>query len=209
MGQVTTGVRATLSRSGGYNRVQNLLGGWAAREKLRDRFFPDLQDARVLDIGCGTANILDHLPRSVDYVGFDLSANYIAAARSRFGDRAQFFRADIRDVAMDTLGRFDLVLAFGLLHHLDDEQARRLCSIAAHALHSTGKFMTIDPCWISGQTFLSRTLVSLDRGQNVRPADNYAKLADEFFATIEEHHSNDLLRVPYDHLALVAQDPVT
>ena len=100
--------------------------------------------ARVLDIGCGTAQILDVL-KDVHYVGYDLSPEYIARASTRYGDRGQFCVNDVRSMYSTLSGQFDIVLAVGLLHHLDDNSAGQLFHIAHEVLVKGGRLITIDP----------------------------------------------------------------
>jgi trans-aconitate methyltransferase len=58
---------------------------------------------RVVDVGCGTGEILDFLPAGIHYHGFDLDPNYIAAAREKYSDRGRFECADITKVSADAL----------------------------------------------------------------------------------------------------------
>src|SRR5438094_940237 len=81
---------------------------------------------KVLDIGCGPGNRFSELPE-VQYTGFDLSQEYIDEARRRHGSRARFFCGDVGSVGLDSeKATYDLVLAYGVLHHVDDERASRL-----------------------------------------------------------------------------------
>lgn len=64
----------------------------AGREKAARRIVELLaikSGDRVL-ISCGTADVVQYLPASVDYYGFDVSRDYVAAARRRFGTRSCF-----------------------------------------------------------------------------------------------------------------------
>lgn len=83
---------------------------------------PDVAGARVLDAGCGLGDYVDlFLEESADVVGVDASADALARARDRFGDRATFRRTDLTtglDVAND--GAFDLVFCNLVLDHLAD-----------------------------------------------------------------------------------------
>ncbi|HEV7524035.1 MAG TPA: class I SAM-dependent methyltransferase [Acidimicrobiia bacterium] len=168
--------------------------------------------ARVLDIGCGPGDLVAALPQ-VDYLGFDPSDAYIASARERFGDRAQFRVGDVRSVEPDDLGRFDLVVAQGVLHHLDDAGAAQLFEIAAGVLADGGRLVTVDPCFAPAQSRLSRAIVSRDRGGNVRTIDAYRALASRSFRDvhIDEHHK--LLTIPFSHAVIessgaIRVDPV-
>ena len=83
MSQRTTGLRRVLSSAAVYQGLQDLLGGRRFQHRLVAEFVRPPAGARLLDIGCGTAALLEHVPASVAYHGFDLSARYVAAARRR------------------------------------------------------------------------------------------------------------------------------
>ncbi len=157
---------------------------------------------RVLDIGCGVADVLDLLP-AVDYHGFDLSQAYIDAASERYGDRGHFTCAAVSELGLGALeGTCDVVLATGLLHHLDDEDALRLLRTARAALKPGGRFVTFDGVFTPDQGRLARWLVSLDRGRHVRRLEEYVTLAEQAFPEVTSHVYSDLLRIPYTHLIL-------
>ena len=84
---------------------------------------------------------MGYLPQ-VEYLGFDLSSTYIETARKRF-PRAQFIceRVSRFSVAEQQKG-FDVVLALGVVHHLDDQEARQLFQVAYDALKTGGKLIT-------------------------------------------------------------------
>lgn len=54
--------------------------------------------AKVLDVGCGTGDLLSYLDSSVTYIGVDISPTAINMAKARFADRknAFFYTADFR-----------------------------------------------------------------------------------------------------------------
>jgi SAM-dependent methyltransferase len=155
---------------------------------------------RVLDIGCGTGILLGYLP-AVEYVGFDPSDDYITSAQARPVRGARFFVGDVNDIDPASLGRFDVVVALGVLHHLDDTAAARLFDIAATVLDD-GRLVTIDPCYSPNQSRLSRAVVARDRGGAVRTVDAYRALAARRFADVQTHEHHDLLTIPYSHVVL-------
>lgn len=181
MTQITTGFRAALSSPMIYDFFQNIMGARSARSEFVREHVRPLPGYRILDIGCGTAKILDYLP-DVEYYGFDLSQQYIDEAALRYGTRGHFNCALVEQAMLDHLKPFDIVLAIGVGHHLDDEQAGGLMSLACSALREGGRLVTIDPCYADDQNPVSRFLVSRDRGQNVRDLAGYFALAKSVFA---------------------------
>lgn len=208
MAEKTTGVRRVLSAPIVYRTFQRAMGSPNVFATLNGRYLQVTGGERVLDIGCGPGNVLEHLP-SVEYVGADLSEAYIAEAERRFGDRGTFICAGIDELETSGLGTFDAVMAKGVLHHLDDHQALRLFEVAAQVLRPGGRCFTIDPAFADGQPSIARALVKRDRGQDVRDAAGYAAKAEPSFASVTTSVHHDLLRLPYTHAVVVARDPRT
>ncbi|MDX8404591.1 MAG: class I SAM-dependent methyltransferase [Mariprofundus sp.] len=202
MAQKLTGFRAIFSSARVYNLAQRMVGAEKARRILVRDYFPEQQNYRMLDIGCGTAEILRHLPEGIDYHGFDASEAYIKQAKQLFGRRGAFKAELVREASLQNLEPFDIILAFGLLHHLDNQEARTLFTMAAHALKPGGRLITIDPVYVSGQHPLARWVISKDRGQNVRTPDGYTALADGLFKNSDAHVRSNLLNIPYSHMIL-------
>jgi SAM-dependent methyltransferase len=87
----------------------------------------------------------------------------------------------LEQAAVDDLEPFDVVIATGLLHHLDDAQSLQLMQLAWSALKPGGRLVTNDPCYTEKQNVISHFLVSRDRGQNVRTLREYPLLAASTF----------------------------
>jgi SAM-dependent methyltransferase len=185
MAETTSGLRSILSNPLVYEIVQRLFGGFSGRRWLVERFIRPAKGDRVLDIGCGPADLLRSMP-DVRYVGYDPSARYIESARERFADRGQFFvgRFGRNDLAEHE--PFDIALLTGVLHHLDDGEADDLIALLRAATRPGGRLITLDPVFLDKQNPIARKLIEWDRGANVRTGDAYRALAAAHFAGVRE-----------------------
>jgi SAM-dependent methyltransferase len=156
---------------------------------------------RILDIGCGPADILEYLPE-VEYLGFDMEKKYIDTAIKRFGTRGKFFCMRVNDNVIGDFSGFDLVLAKGVVHHLDDDEATQLFQLARKALLPSGRLITIDGCYVEGRSKLEHYILSKDRGPFVRTKEGYYGLASKIFPTVTVGIHHDLLRIPYTHIVM-------
>lgn len=201
MSQINSGIRRLLALPAAYDLFQDLVGARALRRRwIRDCLKP-FPGARILDIGCGTAEILPLLPVDVHYTGFDMSAAYIEAAKQRYGGRGTFTCETVVAFAPAD-GKFDIAMAFGVLHHLSDEESRKVFDGARQALKPGGRMVTIDPSFVPDQSPFAHFLVSRDRGRNVRVPQAYAALARDAFPHVEVATWHNALRMPYDHAIL-------
>ena len=193
-------VSAVLRLPVAYQLFRQLIGGDLKRY-VAEYVKPRTGD-KVLDIGCGPGDMLGALP-DVDYLGLDISPEYIDAARRRFGTAGRFLCADIGAASIgEERGQFDIVLATGVLHHLDDERAILLFELARLALKPGGRLITYDGCYVPEQSRLTRWVLSKDRGKFVRTVEEYFRIASTCFSTVELHVRHDLLRIPYTHLIM-------
>lgn len=198
MSQITHGMRAVFSHPRVYDGFQRVMGATRLRQELVRDFIRPQPGMRLLDIGCGTAEILRLLPRDVIYCGFDISPIYIEAARASFGPRGSFHCGSFDQHHAISLPKFDLVIALGVLHHLNDDEAREVFVLARTALNPSGRVLTIDPCFEPHQNPIARYLISRDRGQNVRMADGYQALPGLSFRTIDGQVRHRTW-IPYTH----------
>jgi SAM-dependent methyltransferase len=194
-------VNYTLAFPKVYQWIQNTLAGSAAYEEIVTEYIKPSFGDRILDIGCGPADILGYI-QDVEYVGFDENQKYIESAKKKFGDRAIFYCNRIGiDNFIDTR-QFNIVIAIAVLHHLNDTEALELCRIAQAALSPGGRFLTIDPCYTEAQSPIARLLIHLDRGRYVRTEKHYIEIVSSIFPEVQAYIRHDRLRVPYTHIVI-------
>ena len=175
------GIWSLLSYPTVYEALHHAIG---ARRWMR-RFVSDvlspLPNHTIIDIGCGTGALLSYLPQPVDYTGFDYNRSYIEQAQSRHGTRGRFICDDIGNFSRYELRQADLVVAIGVMHHLDDILLTRILRDVVSTLRAGGRFIAVDPCFHPEQNAVQRIIVSNDRGTHVRAFDEYLSICKTVF----------------------------
>jgi|SRR5215813_2223406 len=185
-----------------YNVFQAVVGGNALGRRFIKSHIRAKSADKVIDIGCGSARVLQNLP-DVEYLGLDTNAEYIAFASRTYGDKGTFVVGDTRSLRDDS--RFkdaDIVLAISVLHHLDDEEAADCIRFAYDALKSGGRLICHDACWIPNQGAVSKWVMSLDRGRNIRTEQQCRRLAGKIFRNVHAWVDTKPLRIPYVTIVL-------
>ena len=167
-----------------------------------DEYVRPFRDCRVLDVGCGNADLADLLPADATYLGLDNNPEYINNAKAR---GVNVIEAHVNELSSLGYEQFDVVVAVGLLHHLDDETAIDLIRDVAKVLTPTGRIVTVDPVNHPSQSFVSRTIMRFDRGKYIRKENGYAALIGEAFASASVVLRYDLNPFPYAHCIITAQ----
>jgi SAM-dependent methyltransferase len=205
MAEIRSGLRHLLARPRLYDLFQHLVGASAWRRNfVRDFVLPVLRKGeRVVDIGCGTGDLLQYLPADISYVGFDRNEAYIAAARMRFAGRdARFECRSVEPGSGANEPAFDVALAIGLMHHLDDAEAVVLLESAKGVLTDAGFLFLLDPVLVAGQSRLARFVVSKDRGQNVRTLEANLELCRRVFPFVRYSVDMRPILIPYTGIVI-------
>ncbi|MBT9551223.1 MAG: class I SAM-dependent methyltransferase [Hydrogenophaga sp.] len=203
--EIRNGIRHLLALSKFYDSFQHAVGAYQWRRRVIEKHIIPLcsKATRILDIGCGTGEILTYLPPQVQYFGFDRNQDYINSANKRFTNRdAKFICEDVNKNSISRHGSFEIVLAIGILHHLDDATAQELFETAYDALTPGGMLLTLDPVYTKNQSLAAKYIVSKDRGQAVRTDDAYFKIAENQFKVSRVLIEESPLRIPYTGIVM-------
>lgn len=91
-------------------------------DEVQNRIFP----GRILDLGCGNGRFASFLENSLlrraDYIGIDSEEKLILKARTRHQSKT-FYVQDLEH-ALEKSKNFDLIVCFGVFHHLPGRQYR-------------------------------------------------------------------------------------
>jgi cyclopropane fatty-acyl-phospholipid synthase-like methyltransferase len=195
-------IRPILDRPFYYEFYHKLVGAEYRNHVLVEEYIRPQADERLLDIGCGPGSMMPFLP-PCHYMGFDTNESYIAFARKHYGTRGEFVCDRVSNTTVHRFGNFDIVLAFGLTHHLDDSEAQDLFRLGYAALKPGGRMITHDGCYAPGQSAAKRYLLSRDRGRFVRTQEQYERLARSSFNSVQSDLRDDVLRIPYTTLIMI------
>lgn len=184
-----------------YLAYKKVVGGQRASSIYVNEYVRPKNQDRVLDIGCGPAETVEHFS-DVEYIGFDNNPAYIELAKRKFGDQGHFFCDSIDQVNLENFDAFDLVLVVGLLHHLDDQACITALDLAYSALKNGGRLISLDGCFVDGQSKAAKFFISNDRGLFMRNKNDYKRLVAKVFSSVDVSLRHDLLRIPYTHLIM-------
>ncbi len=190
-------MKSLLSSPKVYQWFQMAGGFFSARVNAIGRYLAPRAGQKVLDIGCGPGHILSALPEGVIYDGFDVDQRYIDFANRHFGERGRFHCRWFDENAAAEFGPADIVMMNGVLHHMDDDCARKTTSLVAEALKPGGVFFALDGVYTPGQDALAKWFLDNDRGRFVRTEAGYRTLLADNFKACEFHVHHDLTRIPY------------
>jgi SAM-dependent methyltransferase len=197
--QINSGLRSILASPWVFRLFGQLLGSEANKQWFIDHVLCLRDGQKLVDVGCGPADILDRLP-GVEYVGLDISDAYIEAARTRFAGRegVTFVSGCVDDWRLNPLTyEADIVLANGVLHHVDDDEAKKIFEFAYRAVKDDGRFVFYEPCYLMWQSGISTHFMSKDRGQNIRTEQQWKNLASSIFPLVSTNIVTGVNRLAY------------
>ena len=169
------------------------------------RRYDDPARLRVLDLGCGPGDTLSLLGENAGYIGVDLNARYVALASRKSPRTASFVVGDATKLDPAQFREFDLIIAFGLIHHLSDPDADALLSAAARMLKPTGRLISLDGCRRDGMSPLVRWILDYDRGRHVRGEQEYLTMFSRHLDIETTFTDASAMHIPYSILSVVGR----
>jgi SAM-dependent methyltransferase len=193
-----------------YNAVQWVVGLERMRRFIVSHLIePELSavasKARILDYGCGTGVMGAYFCCELyEYAGAEVNNDYLKQARQKQG---KFYKIDINDNSIiNCPGEWDMVFLIGVIHHLSDLEYANALRVCKSLLKPSGKICALEPYYYQGQSWWKRQIMSMDRGKYIREIAGYTQpITKVGFQKIQTRPIHGLLRLPYEHLWIVAE----
>jgi ubiquinone/menaquinone biosynthesis C-methylase UbiE len=172
---------------------------------IRDEILKPKNVDNVLDFGCGIGYHANEFLES-NYLGIGPLQSCVDKANFMFSrSGAKFIAGDHNALRIVPDSSYDVIMAIGVLHHIDDLIFHEFLKESLRILKPGGRLTTFDPVLHDQQSLLSRWVVRRDRGQWVRKEGEYLSIVSTYFGqNLNSKIYSKLLRIPYDHLAIEA-----
>ena len=186
-----------------YKFIQKIMSGTSFRKKIILRNIKK-RNLKILDIGCGPAEIIQYIP-SCEYYGYDIDKRAIEYAKKKYSKKnCHFFCKKFGKKEIKKLPQFDFVILFGILHHLNNVQAKEILFLCKKKMKKNSKLLTEDPILIKNQNFVAKFLIEKDRGSNVRKKGEYLSLLKTHFKKLQYKITHQFF-IPYTWFTTVCK----
>lgn len=158
-----------------YDLIQTILGGnrvYAYIQTLLRQKLSSVPACKVLDVGCGTGVFAESFPGS--YCGLDINPEYIKKAQKTLA--GTFVCGDATALPFDS-DSFPLVFTFGVLHHLDADNRKKMLQEMWRVCAPNGRLLIIDGLIPSTRAnIIGYVLAKLDRGRFKMRAPHFEEM---------------------------------
>jgi SAM-dependent methyltransferase len=188
-----------------YNCFQHSTGYYKFMIQKVSESIQAINPTSIVDLGCGPGMLLQKRIVNNNYLGIDISPKYTTQAEMNARNlsiRSLFETKEVEKVDYDKysdfLGGGPIFLALGLFHHLSNENLKLLLK-QIKKTQSNAQILSIDPVFIDDQDFVSKYIVSQDRGKFVRHKNDLIEiLLEDSFRPKKLEVGKGFTRLPSD-----------
>ena len=178
-----------------YKIIQGVMSGTSFRNSIIKKNITK-SNLKILDIGCGPAQIIEHLPQC-DYYGYDIDQRSIQYAKKKYYQKNfHFYCKKFNKTELKRLPKFDFIIFFGILHHLSNKEVYEILKLCKKIMKKNSKLLTEDPILLENQNVIAKFLIKKDRGLNVRKKQQYIDLLKKHFKKIKNKVTHQYF-IPY------------
>jgi 2-polyprenyl-3-methyl-5-hydroxy-6-metoxy-1,4-benzoquinol methylase len=184
-----------------YKIIQGVMSGTSFRNSIIKKNITK-SNLKILDIGCGPAQIIEHLPQC-DYYGYDIDQRSIQYAKKKYYQKNfHFYCKKFNKTELKRLPKFDFIIFFGILHHLSNKEVYEILKLCKKIMKKNSKLLTEDPIFLENQNPIAKFLIKKDRGLNVRKKREYLALLKNHFKKIKNKVTHQYF-IPYTWITTI------
>ena len=184
-----------------YKIIQGVMSGTSFRNSIIKKNITK-SNLKILDIGCGPAQIIEHLPQC-DYYGYDIDQRSIQYAKKKYYQKNfHFYCKKFNKTELKRLPKFDFIIFFGILHHLSNKEVYEILKLCKKIMKKNSKLLTEDPIFLENQNPIAKFLIKKDRGLNVRIKREYLALLKNHFKKIKNKVTHQYF-IPYTWITTI------
>lgn len=135
---------------------------------------------KIVDIGCGTANIYEKLAEGIEYTGIDQSLEMLLKAKNKFPNINLRLGNFLDEPFIEN--EFDAVVSTYAFHHLNESEKVRTISLLLKYLKSGGKVIIADLMFLNEAERIKQRDCFYKQGR----MDLWEIIEDEYYSNIEK-----------------------
>lgn len=189
-----------------YKYFQICYGMSKLRRILLTEYIAPEKGDKILDIGCGTADILDNFQTGIEYTGIDINERYLAYDKKHYVNRPQtaFINADVKAFLEKTDLKYDFILFLGSSQNFDDAMLEFCYGKCYEILNKGGKLVIVDGVYTEDTNAIERFLMKNNRGPHIRVLEGWKDLVSRCFTNVSYSVRKDLEHFPNCQVIMVA-----
>tara|TARA_Y100000310_G_scaffold345466_1_gene465315 strand:- start:25588 stop:26196 length:609 start_codon:yes stop_codon:yes gene_type:complete len=165
------------------NKLQNNL---ISEKNVIKKYIKPNKNLKVLDFGCGTGDFCSLFNKS-QYTGVDVEERFIKFNKSRFNGYNFIKVEEDKPLPFKDL-YFDKILVFGVLHHINEDNVKKIMMDLSRVLSDSGQVLLYDQLPPKEQkNFIAKVLAKFDRGEFLRGNSKLKILLKKYFKIKENY----------------------
>ena len=195
-----------------YNIYQALIGCNKWHKRYYENFIRPIIENKsiisILDIGCGTGNLVKNLPhtstqKKIYYTGIDYQQNYISYCIKKYPEHKFFCQSALDYIDLKTT--FDIIISEALISNFDNENAEKFFeNIIRHSNENTTIIIS-DMNYKKENSKIENLFLSNERGSVLRGKKEYIEILSKYFNIKSVFEINNAYRIPYQKIVFVLE----
>lgn len=186
-----------------YNLYQQSIGCNRYLKKLTYEYIRPNTNSQILEIGCGTGNIIKYIQNSypnlnIDYTGIDISQKYIKYNIKKYPKHK--FICINNDSIINLNKKFDIILLEAVISGIDNKNINSIFSIIKNHSSQNTRIIISDTNYKTDAGFIKKFLYNNERNHFMRTKEQIIDLVSPHFKINNISEIKNPYIIPYEKL---------